>query len=75
MNQPEDHTMHPLSPHFSQLRRELPVLNFASLPVETPSMEVYRQYYQLNFPDAEHRWGTFTSGDYRLAAHISRCTW
>ncbi len=55
---------------FSPLQEELPVLDFTAPSVSTPSMEAYLAFYHLVFPSTEHRWGTFESEEYVLAAHI-----
>ena len=53
------------------VRRDLTALSFAA-PPPPPSKAVnaYLTFYRLDLPCAEHRLGTFTSGDYTLAAHV-----
>lgn len=70
INQSQNHKGHPLYRHLSQIPDELPALNFAEAPVPTPSFQAYREYYQLDFSEVDHLWGTFTSGVYELVAHI-----
>ena len=70
MNTQEAHTAHPLYPSLLQLRKELSALDLSGEPLLTPSFEAYREYYHLDFNDAEHFWGSFSSGVYDLAAHV-----
>ncbi len=65
-----NHKSHPLHDRFSRLQHDLPPLDFTQPPVITPAMQSYHAFYHLDFPEVEHRWGSFQSGEYTLAAHI-----
>ncbi len=72
MYQIGDHSMPSVQYEFSQIHQEISDLDFTTQPVQTPSVEKYRKYYQLHFDGAEHTLGTFVSGEYQLAVHIFR---
>lgn len=42
----------------------------AAPPAVLPPVRAYFEYYGLDLPDVDHRFGFFTSGTYRLAAHV-----
>ena len=70
MKPTDEHLTHPLYPSLSQLRQGLPVLDLSHTPSVTPSFEAYREYYHLDFEGVQHFWGSFSSGAYRLSAHV-----
>ncbi len=41
-------------------------------PAATSPVHAYFEYYGMGLPDVDHRFGSFTSGPYRLAAHVFR---
>jgi len=46
---------------------------FDSAPAAiAPPVRAYFEYYGLDVPETDHRFGFFTSGAYRLAAHVFR---
>ena len=57
---------------FSQIPQQISSLDFTATSVSTPAVEAYCEFYQLNFDETEHIWGTFASGQYQLVAHIFR---
>jgi alpha-beta hydrolase superfamily lysophospholipase len=63
-------TLRQSEPDFSALRHELPALDFSAEVRQRPAVREYCQYYQLDFPSVAHRFGTFQSGKYELAAQI-----
>jgi alpha-beta hydrolase superfamily lysophospholipase len=60
----------PIVPHLEKVRKELRPLQFhAAQPFSQDELE-YFSYYGLQVHNSEHLFGTFTSGDKVLAAHV-----
>lgn len=55
-----------------QVKKELVDLSWETAPEYSPAVHSYFRYYGLNIPEAEHLFGTFSSTDYVLAAHVFR---
>lgn len=56
----------------AKLRENLGPLNFKAPPPATQAEAAYFDFYGLNTRQHEHYFGTFSSGNYVLAAHVYR---
>ncbi|OQY11052.1 MAG: hypothetical protein B6I30_07770 [Desulfobacteraceae bacterium 4572_187] len=52
------------------IKEEMKPLNFLQEPLHTPSEISYFRYYGFDFRETLHFWGSFKSGDKKMAAHI-----
>jgi alpha-beta hydrolase superfamily lysophospholipase len=68
----ESFTKNPFSfeSKIDQIKEEMKPLNFLQDPLPTPSEISYFRYYGFDFKEIRHFWGTFNSGDKKIAAHI-----
>jgi len=56
--------------NIDQVKGEMEPLNFLKSQEYKPSTIGYFQYYGLNLNNVRHFWGSFNSGDKKMAAHI-----
>jgi len=56
--------------HIQRIKKELKPLNLSHVPSLSASEKIYLAYYGIYFDDIKHYMGTFTSGPYRLSAHV-----
>lgn len=56
--------------NIDQVKKEMKPLNFLQDPLHSPSEISYFRYYDFDFKETRHFWGTFNSGDKKIAAHI-----
>ena len=56
--------------NIDQIKEEMKPLKFLQDPLHTPSEISYFRYYGFEFKNTRHFWGTFNSGDKKIAAHI-----
>jgi len=56
--------------NIDQVKKEMKPLNFLQDTLHTPSEISYFRYYDFDFKKTRHFWGTFNSGDKKIAAHI-----
>ncbi len=56
--------------NIDQVKKEMKPLNFLQDPLHTPSEISYFRYYGFDFKETRHFWGTFNTGDKKIAAHI-----
>ncbi len=57
-------------PHLEKVRKELRPLQFHAAPPFSQDEREYFSYYGLEVHNSEHLFGTFSSGDKLLAAHV-----
>jgi len=55
---------------FEKVKEEMRPLNFLKNSLHTPAEISYFRYYGFDFKKTRHFWGTFKSGDKKIAAHI-----
>jgi len=60
----------PIIPHLKKVRQELRPLQFNKVPPFSQDELAYFRYYGLEVHNSEHLFGTFSSGDKLLAAHV-----
>jgi len=56
--------------NIDQVKEEMKPLNFLQEPSHTLAEISYFRYYGFDFTETRHLWGTFNSGDKKIAAHI-----
>jgi alpha-beta hydrolase superfamily lysophospholipase len=66
----QDLGANPIIPHLEKMREELHPLQFDKVVDFSPDELEYFRYYGLEIHNSEHLFGTFTSGDKLLAAHV-----
>jgi alpha-beta hydrolase superfamily lysophospholipase len=54
----------------AQIKKDMKKLDFSAPPVSTPAINNYFQFYNIDFSNNSHYFGTFQAGDKILAAHI-----
>ena len=66
------HMRKPERPPFelAGVKAALTPLDLAGQPTHPAAVQAYFRYYALDIPDAVHRFGTFSSTGYVLAAHV-----
>ncbi|MBD3305183.1 alpha/beta fold hydrolase [candidate division KSB3 bacterium] len=67
---PQDPTLHRLQGHLQQIAEELAPLDFNRQTIRTLAFQAYYKYYDLDFAQTRHVFGTFRSGNYLLAAQV-----
>ena len=58
--------------NIDQVKEKMKPLNFLQDPSHTPLEVSYFRYYNFDYKQTKHFWGTFSSGDKKIAAHIFR---
>lgn len=56
--------------NIEKVKKEMKPLNFLRDPLHTPLEVSYFRYYDFDFKETSHLWGTFDSGNKKIAAHI-----
>ena len=56
--------------NIDKVKEEMKPLNFLQDPLHTHTEISYFRYYGFDFKETRHFWGTFNSGDKKIAAHI-----
>ncbi|MDY6792678.1 MAG: alpha/beta hydrolase [Thermodesulfobacteriota bacterium] len=58
--------------NIDQVKEKMKPLNFLQHPLHTPLEVSYFRYYNFDYKQTKHFWGTFSSGEKKIAAHIFR---
>ncbi|MBT8374983.1 MAG: alpha/beta fold hydrolase, partial [Deltaproteobacteria bacterium] len=56
--------------NIEKVKKEMKPLNFLQDPLHTPLEVSYFRYYDFDLKETSHFWGTFNSGNKKIAAHI-----
>ena len=56
--------------NIEKVKKQMKPLNFLQDSLHTPLEVSYFRYYNFDFKETSHFWGTFNSGDKKIAAHI-----